>query len=368
MNILFVINRLIFGGAERYVNIISNSLAEEGHNVFVISTGGVTTSHLNKKVVHKKIDSIPGTSRLDLINTAKTIETICKNHKIDLVHCNSVTAFRAANLAKRITNIPIVYTAHATEQSKLPVIGSELDTKVDKVIAVSKFIKLHLKQTGMINGKAQLIYHGVDTSKFKERTFDQDKRDSLGLERKDRVVMNVGRLEPEKGVDNLIKAVPLIKQKGNHIKLVLIGDGSCRQAYEQLAKNLGLKDTVLFLGGRGNVAELLSIADVFCLSSNREALSFAILEAMAEGKPVVATKVGGVPEAVVNGETGLLVPPANTKELAAAINTLLEDKELSKKFSANAKRRVEKHFKFDRMFEETKEIYKKVLASEKVYA
>jgi len=122
------------------------------------------------------------------------------------------------------------------------------------------------------------------------------------------------------------------------------------------------------LGGRGNVAELLSIADVFCLSSNREALSFAILEAMAEGKPVVATNVGGVPEAVVNGETGLLVPPANTKELAASINTLLEDKELSKKFSANARRRVEKHFKFDRMFEETKEIYKKVLASEKVYA
>lgn len=368
MNILFVINNLYFGGAERYVNLLSNSLAEEENNVFVISSGGPIVKHLNKKITHKTIASIPGTSNQDLIKTAKVIEDICKENKIDLVHCNSVTAFRAAFLAKKITSVPVVYTAHATEQSMLPVVGSELDKKVDKVIAVSNFIKLHLKRTGLVNGKNELICHGIDTNKFKERSLELEKKRSLGIKNGERIIMTVARLAPEKGVDNLIRAIPAIKQSGNNVKLVIVGDGACRAEYEKLAKDLGIRDAVLFLGGRGNVAELLSITDVFCLPSLREALSFAILEAMAEGKPVVATKVGGIPEAVISGETGLLVPAANIEKLASALNLLLENKDLSKKLSSNAKQRVKKYFDFERMFKETKETYQKVLEKEKVYA
>lgn len=368
MNILFVINKLIFGGAERYVNLLANSLAEEGNNVFVISSGGPTVKHLNRKITHKKIDSIPGTSKQEQGLTSKAIEVICKENKIDLVHCNSVTAFRAAFIAKKITGVPIIYTAHATEQSMLPVIGSEIDKKVDKVIAVSNFIKLHLKRTGLVNGKNALVLHGIDTNKFKERFLEPTKKTSLGIKNGERVIMTVARLNPEKGIDTLIKAIPIIKRNGNNIKLVLVGDGPQRANYEKLTEDLGIKDTVLFLGGRGNVAELLSITDIFCLPSIREALSFAILEAMAEGKPVVATKVGGIPEAVIDGETGLLVPAANINRLASALNLLLENKDISRKFSSNAKQRVKKYFNFERMFKETKETYQKVLEEERVYA
>ena len=107
--------------------------------------------------------------------------------------------------------------------------------------------------------------------------------------------------------------------------------------------------------------ELLRIADIFCLPSIRDNFPFSILEAMAEGKPVIATKVGGIPEAVVDKVTGLLVPPRNVRELALATNSLLEDSNLAKRLGSNAKKRVKEKFMFGRMFDETHSAYEKVL-------
>jgi len=180
--------------------------------------------------------------------------------------------------------------------------------------------------------------------------------------------MCVARLEPIKGISQLIEAIPKILERGNNIRVVFVGDGSHKSEYKKLAKYLGVEKKVLFFGITNKVEELLSIADVFCLSSINEALSFAILEAMAEGKPVVATKVGGIPEVVVDKVTGLLIPPGNTQELANAINKLLEDKPLARKLSKNAKVRINENFRFDRMLKKTIATYKEVLEKEKVYA
>lgn len=368
MNILFVINSLNYGGAERYVSVLSHALVEQGDKVVIISTGGALVEQLNKKVSHRKVDSIPDSSRDGLIKTARSIEIICKSNQIDLVNCNSVTAFRAANLARRLIQAPVIYTAHAVEQSKLPVIGAELDKSVDKVIAVSNFIKHHLIKTGLISSKINLIYHGVDTNKFKERSVDSSIKTSLGIKSDEGVVMCVARLESEKGIDRLIMSVPVVRSRGNHIKIVIVGGGSRRKEYEKLSNLLGVKDAVLFLGSREDVADLLGIADVFCLPSINEALSFAILEAMAEGKPVVATKVGGIPEVVVDQVTGLLVPPGDIRGLAKSINLLLENKPLAKQLGASAKKRIEDRFRFDRMLEQTFSIYEEVLEEQKVFA
>ena len=367
MNILFVINSLNNGGAERYVNVLSDALVEEGNKVIVISTGGALVGQLNKKVTHNKVVSLLSTSKVNQVKTARFIEKICKNNQIDLVHYNSFAAFGVTKYVKGLTGVSVVYTAHE-EQPNFPLIGVELDKKVDKVIAVSNFIKRRLIKTGLISSKINLIYHGVDTNKFNERNLDSSIKTSLGIKSDERVVMCVARLEPEKGIDHLIKSVPIVRSRGNHIKIVLVGDGSRRKEYEELSNRLDVQDAVLFLGSRGNVADLLSIADVFCLPSINEALSFAILEAMAEGKPVVATKVGGIPEAVVDGETGLLTLPGNLTSLAKSINLLLEDKELAKSLGSSAKKRVGEYFKFNRMFKETVDTYEEVLEKEKVYA
>ena len=367
MNILFVINSLNYGGAERYVNVLSDALVKEGNNVTVISAGGVTVNQLNKKVIHKKVDSMSGASKADLIKTARSIESICKNNQIDLVHYNSFAAFGAAKYVKGLTKVAVVYTAHE-EQPKIPLIGAELDKEVDKVIAVSNFIRHHLRKTGLLSSKINLVYHGVDTNKFRERTMKPELKSYFGIKSNERVIMCVARLSPEKGISQLIKAIPIVLERGNNIKVVFVVDGAYRKEYEKLAKELWVENKVLFLGAKGNVEEILSIADVFCLSSINEALSFAILEAMAEGKPVVATRVGGVPEAVVDKITGLLVPPGNTRWMASAINRLLEDKRFARKLGSNAKNRVKQDFRFDRMFNETLNTFHEVVEKQEVFA
>lgn len=368
MNILFVIDKLIYGGSERYVNMLSDALVEKGYGVVIMSSGGPIVSELNKKVIHKKVTSIAGTSKADMTKTANYIEKLCQEYKIDLIHCNSVTSFRAVKLVRKSLRLPVIYTAHATEQSKIPVVGAELDLKVDKVIAVSSFIKSHLRKTGLLSRKINLVYHGVDIGKFKEKDLDTRLKSSLGIKDKERVIMCVARLKPEKGIGELIKAIPIILEKGNNIKVVFVGDGAFKKEYEKLAKDLGVKEKVIFTGAKGNVEDYLSIADVFCLSSVREALSLAILEAMAEGKPVVATRVGGVPEAVIDKVNGLLVPPGNTRWMASAINRLLEDNRFARRLGSNAKSRVKQDFRFDRMLNETLDTFHEVMEGQEVFA
>lgn len=362
-----VINWLNYGGAERYVTSLANALSQQGDEVFIISAGGISTKRLHKEVIHKVVDSIPLNTRSAILETSRVIEQICLRHKIDLIHCNTPTGLEAASLVKRRIEIPIVFTAHSVPMSGNPMIGSDLDKKADKIIAVSDFIKNHLARSGL-NGKAKRIYHGVDTTKFTDKGLNIKIRRDLGLSLKDRVIVCVARLEPEKGIAQLISALPQIKQSIPKAKLVFIGGGSHRNEYEQLPKYLKIDSDVLFLGGRGNVAELLSIADVFCLSSIREALSFAIMEAMSEGKPVVATKVGGVPELVNHGRTGLLVPSRDIDKLASGVIKVLKNRELSKKLTQNARKMIEDNFRFSRMLEETTTLYHEVLKEQKVLA
>ena len=370
MNILFVVvnNCLNYGGSERYVNVLSNTLAEKGHDVTIISSGGPIVKYLNKKINHEKIGPVTSTSKQDKSKIVKSIEEVCSRRRIDLIHCNSVMDFKAASLVRKITGIPVIYTAHLTEQSDLPVVGAEFDGKVDKVIAVSNFNKLHLKKTGLLSSKIDLIYHGVDAVKFRKRNLKPNVKTSLGIKEDEKVIMCVARLEPVKGIGQLIEAIPIILEGGNNIKVVFVGDGTHRKEYERLVEDLGVKSKVLFLGKREDVEELLSVADVFCLTSVNEALSFAILEAMAASKPVVATKVGGIPEAVVDQVTGLLVPPGNIQGLAKSINRLLEDKSLARRLGTSANKRIKEHFRFDHMLSQTLSTYEGVLEEQKVFA
>jgi len=370
MNILFVVTNEIgnYGGSERYVSVLSNALVEKGHKVAVVCSGGPLVKYLDKKVIVKSVGPVIGASIIERNKLAVVIERIVNEHKIELIHSNSMMDFKAARLAKKATGVSVVHTAHLAEQTNFSVLGNQFVDGADKVIAVSSFIKTHLRKTGLFSRLINLVYHGVDISKFRERELALNLKTSLGIKSTERVIMCVARLEPIKGISHIIEAIPKILERGNNIRVVFIGDGSHKNEYKKLAKDLGVEKKVLFYGVTNKVEEFLSIADVFCLSSNNEALSFAILEAMAEGKPVVATKVGGIPEAVIDKVTGLLISPGDTQDLADAINKLLEDKPLAKKLSRNAKVRINENFRFDRMLGETVATYEEVLEGERIYA
>ena len=143
---------------------------------------------------------------------------------------------------------------------------------------------------------------------------------------------------------------------------VLAGEGSEREGLEQQAHELGIDQRVRFLGYRVDIPELLASSDLCVLSSLSEGLPLSVLEAMAAGKPVVATSIDGTDEAVVHGETGLLVPPADSHALAAAIRTVLEDDELAHRLGTSGRARVDAEFRVEKMVSRVAEIYDELLA------
>jgi glycosyltransferase involved in cell wall biosynthesis len=166
------------------------------------------------------------------------------------------------------------------------------------------------------------------------------------------LVGTVGRLAPQKDQETLLEAAALVPEA----RFVLVGDGELRPELERRAAELGIADRVTFTGAREDVPELLASFDVFAHPSLFEGFCLAVLEAQAAGVPVVATPVGGIPETVVDGETGLLVPTRDPTALAAAIRRLLEDREFAQRL-ADAARRSARRYSTERMVEETLKVY-----------
>jgi glycosyltransferase involved in cell wall biosynthesis len=167
------------------------------------------------------------------------------------------------------------------------------------------------------------------------------------------VVGNVARLVPQKGHRVLVEAAPKIVARHPDVHFVVVGEGELREELEAAAP----PGRFLFTGQREDVPELLASFDAFALPSFFEGLCYAVIEAQAAGVPVVATPVGGVRENVVDGETGVVVPPGDANALAAAINRLLDDPQEAKRLADEARRRVLERYSVTRMVEETLAIY-----------
>jgi glycosyltransferase involved in cell wall biosynthesis len=183
-----------------------------------------------------------------------------------------------------------------------------------------------------------VIHSGVDLGMFPaDRFAAQEARDALGIPPGTTVICTVGRLTPVKGQETLIRAVSDLIRQGEKIFLLLLGDGELRRDLEALALQLGVSESVRFLGWRHDVARIMAACDIFCLPSLNEGMGKVLVEAMAMQKPIVASDVGGIPDLVVQGENGILVPSADSKALAKAIMTLLSDPEKIKEMGARGK-------------------------------
>jgi glycosyltransferase involved in cell wall biosynthesis len=200
-----------------------------------------------------------------------------------------------------------------------------------------------------------LVYNGIDVDEMSAaRQERQDARRELGLGPDDRAVISVGRLSREKDYATLLRALAALPGP----RLFLVGHGPARGELEALAAELGLGQRVAFLGERNDVPRLLAACDLFALSSLTEGISMALLEAMAGGLPVAATAVGGTPELVIPGETGLLAPPGDPAALAQAMGALLGDVERAKALGAAGATRVAERFSLEAMAKAYAELYR----------
>jgi len=208
--------------------------------------------------------------------------------------------------------------------------------------------------------KITCIYNGIDLPKFSKAPDSELIRYRLGITRFKFVVGTVARLIPEKGLQYLIEAASLLQKEPGKICFVVVGDGPYRAFLEGFAKAKHVQDIIFFTGFRPDVEEILSCFDLFILPSVEEALSMAILEAMAAGIPVIASAVGGVPE-VVTRDVGILVPSANPEKLAESISYLLSHPRLRQKLGENGRERVEKYFSLPEMTGRYHQFYSRLI-------
>jgi glycosyltransferase involved in cell wall biosynthesis len=228
---------------------------------------------------------------------------------------------------------------------------------VDRYLAVSDEVARRLRQTLRFPArKIRVVHNGIPLAAFDRHT-SRALRASLtgGVERP--IVLTTARLAEQKGHRYLLEAAALVPEA----TFVLAGDGPDRAKLEALACDLGLTDRVLFLGHRHDVPDLLASCDLFVLPSLFEGHPLSILEAMAAGRPVIATAIGGTDEAVIQCQTGLLIPPADSAALASAITVVLNDPALARRLGEAGRARVRRNFAAEIMVRRVTDIYGELL-------
>lgn len=246
----------------------------------------------------------------------------------------------------------------------------------DRVVVNAGAIRDWLVEQGYPAHKIVVIRNGVDTSRFGTRNDGARLRQELGLPPKVPLVTMLARLSPTKGIDHFLEAAA--KLRGLHPDAYFLLVGECfmrspegefvvdhryRKVLQDKVESLGLADRVIFAGLRKDVPDVLAAAAVSVLPSLSEGISNTLLESMAAGVPVVATRVGGTPEAVTDGEQGLLVPPGDSEALAAAISRVLSDPLLATRLGDNGRRRVAEEFSFEAVVRRTEALYRELLAA-----
>ncbi len=231
--------------------------------------------------------------------------------------------------------------------------------QMDAFIAASNAIKQILISDGIPAGCIEVVHDGIDVDKIRHRPV-VDLHKEYWLPHGVPVIVNVGALVGHKGQKYLIDAMPLVLREVPDAHLVIFGEGELRAPLEKQVKQLSLGKRVLLPGFREDVMSLMKSAALVVMPSVTEGLGSAVLDAMAMGHAVVGTRAGGIPEAIVHEETGLLVDTADAKALAVAIVRLLKDAGLRKQFGDAGRARVSEHFGVDRLVEGTLEAYRKI--------
>ncbi len=352
------------GGAEKALVDIALHLDRSKYNVTVCATrsagnyqplldeAGVTTFVQGRK------------SRWDLGQWIKLVR-LMRREQVDVLHTHLFGSNTLGRLLGRLAGVPVVI-AHehwSTKASREVWVDRALYRLSDRILVPSAASKEMVMRTeGIPAGKIDVVYNGVDTAIFAQGEKRGEVRSELHISSDAMVLGIVGRLSEEKGgVDVLIRAVARLCKSNPNLRLLVVGDGPLRGSLEALAAESAPGGEIMFTGTRNDVAHLLSAMDLFVLPSLNEALPIVVLEAMAAGLPVIATRVGGVPEIVDHEKTGLLVEPGSEDSLYSALDRLIFDADLREQLAQAGRRRVASDFTIERMVERIEGLYEELL-------
>ena len=289
---------------------------------------------------------------------------LVRREGIDILHTHNTAAWFYGVLAARLSGLPVVHTEHTSPSyhaRRWRKIEKALSLATDRISAVSGSVaRVMTEEQGIAANKVRVVHNGIEASLYGGAADGAALKAALGIPRSAPVVGNVARLFPNKDHGTLLRAFKRVVERVSSATLLIAGEGPLRGEVEAEVRRLQLSGTVHLLGNRRDIPALLRVFDLFVLSSVKEGLPMALLEAMAAGKPVVATEVDGNPELVVHEGTGLLVPPGNPDALAEAICRLLQDQGAAQRMGRQGRERVRRLFTFERMADAYQDVYASV--------
>ena len=371
MRILYVVTGARYGGAPHHVLQLAQLMSDGGHTVGLVAA---PEPRLMREAEGLGVSVFPNRHFVFSLSPPhdlmafKPVMNAILDFKPDLVHCHSTKAGLVARLCAAATRTPVVFTAHGWGFGErrawwTPVVLRWLERfaarVTAKIICVSEFDR-QLALRFRIGRPSQIVVikNGVSPEPY-AKAFETDApgggenaADGTGPR-----LISVGRMAPPKDFETFVKAMRILDWG----QTVVVGDGPSRESVEDMVRREGVSGRVHLLGQRDDIPNLLSASDVFVLCSKKEGLPISVIEAMLSGLPVVATRVGGLPELVEDGHTGFLVPPGDPEAVARAIRSLAEDQALRSNMGRRAREKALREFSMSRMGDETASVYQAVL-------
>lgn len=341
MNILQLISSGGFYGAEAMVLHLSRALRDKGHRVQL----GVFVNRRNPndeiakraRDLQFEVITLPCNGKLD-ISTVKQIRSYSEQNQVEVLHSHGYKSNLYALAANCLTRRALVSTCHNwTDQTSALRLYSTIDRMglrfFDKVICVSEEVRTKLLRSGVPDQKAEVILNGIPVSDFANNGNRKTEEEP--------VIGMVGRLVDAKGFQLVLQSAPAILRRFPKARFVLVGEGPQREKWTRLVGELGIASRVAFVGAQTDMPRVYQNMSIFVLPSFNEGMPMTVLEAMAAGVPVVATKVGSIPQVIQHERTGLLIEKCDTNGVQSAIERLLGEPEFGLALGRRARSFVE---------------------------
>jgi len=365
----------LYGGSSLVAYYLAIEMKKRGHETYVFTTSAVSKDSIEKDgnitIYRYGTNFKILTSNISLGMFRKPVE-----HNVDVVHIHfDIPPGPMAGLRYvKKKKVPLIVTYHGDWEAGygglIRRIGVVFHNKylVDKLLSYADVIispsQYYIGRSRFLRrykDKIVVIPNGINLDGFGTPYSKEEYKEKLRLPVDEKVILFVGNLSPYKGPDILVRAISKVIKHVPDAKLIFVGKGVMKKELEMLSKNLGIKENVRFTGFIDDNLKLFyyKAADVFCLPSmmRTECYPLVILEAMACNLPIVASNIGGIPDAVKNGENGLLVSPKDPEALSDAIIYLLENEEVRERMGRNGRKKVER-YSWEKIAEETEKIYK----------
>lgn len=373
--VLYVITNMEYGGSERQLCELVTGLDRRlfAPHICCLLGGGPLVDTLAVHGIPVTVLNNPAPDhmrkgRLALLHMAQVgmLARLMKRSRPDIVHAILPVACLVSGLAARCAGVPVLVTGRRSLRHyrrgrfRLRTVENAVNRWTDAVVANSEAVRGDaLRWERLDPRKMHVIYNGV---RIPTRGSPPEWRALIGRDIAGPVVCMVANFAPFKGHADFIAAAARVAEHVPRAVFVLVGDGKLRPEIERGVQETGCAGNFVLLGSRPDAAEIMASADIVALASHEEGFPNVVLEAMACAKPVVATKVGGVPEAVEDGVTGLLVPPHDPRAMADALARLLGNAEEAREMGRRGRERVCKRFTVERMVHEYEELYRALLA------